>query len=63
MQHFDCANFPPDVKLTRMPDVKRAKQATSTKQASSYLESNSFTEFSEEELSHVRWNAFLSLMD
>ena len=53
MQHFDCANFAPEVTVSRMPEVKKAKLATSTNAAVAYLNANPFTEFSDRELSQV----------
>ncbi|XP_075263035.1 cell division cycle 5-related protein-like [Convolutriloba macropyga] len=53
MQHFDCANFAPEVTVSRMPEVKKAKLATSTNAAVAYLNANPFTEFSDRELSQA----------
>ena len=53
MQNFDCANFPPDVKVTRMPDPKKAKTSTTKQSAQNYLSSHPFVEYTEEELAQV----------
>ena len=58
MQNFDCANFPPDVKVTRMPDPKRAKASTTKQSAQNYLSSHPFVEHTEEELALVIFISF-----